>query len=117
MVQKKIIGILGILLILSALILQDDKANDITFLIVGIISAIAGLTLSVKKQSEGWTVAILGLWLIVSAFIPFIDVFPCKYCNDLLIGTIFFAIGRPKINKDKNLITQHDYNNKIQAHK
>ncbi len=100
MVQKKIIGILGIWLMFSAILLQTDKASIINFLIVGIISAIAGFTLAVKKRGEGWTGAIFGLWLIISAFIPIIETLPCKYCNNFLIGTIFIVIGLSKLKKN-----------------
>jgi len=113
MVQKKIIEILGIWLMISAILLQAAEANIINFLIVGIISAIAGFTLTVKKRGEGWTGAILGLWLIISAFIPLIETLPCKYCNNFLIGTIFIVIGLSKFNKEEDLLTPYDYNNKI----
>lgn len=115
MVQKIIIGILGTWLILSALILQADPANNINFLIVGIVSAISGLTLTVKKQGEGWTGAILGLWLIISAFTPIVETMACKYCNNFLIGTIFIVIGLSKFKKEEDLMTPYDYHNKINA--
>ena len=117
MVQKIIIGTLGIWLMLSAIILQTATANIINFLIVGIISAIAGLTLTVKKSIDGWLGAVLGLWLIISSFIPFIETLPCNYCNHFLIGTIFIVLGLSKMKKEEDLMTPYNYNNKLHTHR
>ena len=117
MVQKKIIGTLGIWLMLSSLLLAASSANIINLIIIGIFSAISGLTLTVKKSIEGWTGAILGLWLIISAFIPSIETIPCKYCNAFIIGAIFIVIGFAKIKGHEDLIKPFDYNNKIHSHR
>jgi len=116
MVQKIIIGTLGIWLLVSAILLQSATANAINILAVGIISAISGFTLTVKKTFEGWTGAILGLWLIISAFISSIEITPCKYCNAFIIGVIFIVIGFAKIRKDEDPITSYDYHNKYHTH-
>lgn len=93
MLQKKIIGILGIWLLVSAILLQSAQSNVINLIIVGIVSAIAGLTFTVKKTFEGWIGAVLGLWLIISAFIPSLENVPCRYCNIFATGVVLIIIG------------------------
>ena len=117
MVQKKIIGTLGIWLLLSAMLLQSTAANITNLIIVGIISAISGLTLTVKKSFEGWLGAAIGLWLIISAFIPSLENIPCKYCNAFITGIIFIITGFGKSKEGKDLITPHDYHNNIHTHR
>ena len=113
MVRKKIIGTLGIWLLVSAILFQSAGANTINLIIIGIISAISGLTLTVKRTVEGWIGAIVGLWLIISAFIPSFESIPCKYCNAFTTGIIFIAIGFTNFKKEEDLITPYDYHNKI----
>ena len=113
MVQKKIIATLGIWLLISAILFQTDSANVINLIIVGVISAISGFTLSVKKSFEGWTAAIIGLWLIISAFIPSIENIPCKYCNSFIAGIIYLLIGFAKFKNEEDIMTPYDYHNKI----
>ena len=117
MVQKKIIGTLGIWLLVSAMLLQSAAANTANLIIVGIISAISGLTLTVKKSIEGWIGAVLGIWLIISAFIPSLEIIPCKYCNAFIIGAVFIVIGFAKIKEHEDLIKPFNYNNKIHSHR
>jgi len=117
MLQKKIIGMLGIWLFLSAIVLQATMSNIINFLIVGIISAISGFTLTVKRTVEGWTGAILGLWLIISAFIASIETVPCKYCNAFIIGIIFIVIGFARFNKEEDPMIPNNYHHKIHTHR
>ena len=103
MVQKIIIRALGIWLILSTIFLRTSNAYVLNFLAVGIIAAISGLTLTVKKTIEGWTGAVLGIWLIISAFIPVFEATPCKYCNAIIIGAIFIVIGFAKIKEEESV--------------
>lgn len=117
MVQKKIIGALGIWLLISAIILRSMDTEIINILIVGVIATISGLTLTAKKTFPGWIGAVLGLWLIVSAFIPSTETIPCKYCNTFLIGAIFIVIGIIKFKKEVNLTKPYNYNNKMHTHR
>ena len=117
MIQKKILGTLGVWLLVSAMLMQSGPANTTNLIIVGVISAISGLTLTVKKSIEGWTGALLGLWLIISAFIPSIQTIPYKYCNAFIIGAIFIVIGFAKIKGHEDLIKPFGYNNKVHFHR
>ncbi len=117
MLQKKIIGTLGIWLLVSSVLFQSIQANITNLIIVGIISAISGLTLTVKKSIEGWIGAVLGIWLIISAFIPSLEIIPCKYCNAFISGIIFILIGFVKSKEEEDLITPHDYHNNIHTHR
>lgn len=113
MVQKKIIGALGVWSLVSAIILQSAAANTTNLIIVGIISAISGLTLTVKKSIEGWIGAVLGLWLIISAFIPSLENIPCKYCNTFTAGIVFILIGfvKSKKEEEEDFIAPYEYHN------
>jgi uncharacterized membrane protein YfcA len=93
MLQKKIMGMLGVWLLVSVIVLQSTKSDITNLIIVGVITTISGLTLTLKKYIESWIGAILGLWLIISAFIPSIQNVPCKYYNVIIIGIIFILIG------------------------
>ena len=117
MVRKKIIGTLGIWLLVSAILLQSAAANTTNLIIVGVISAISGLTLTLKKSFESWIGTALGLWLIISAFIPSLEIIPCKYCNSFIAGMIFIVIGFTKFKKEEDLLTPYDYHNKIHTHR
>ncbi len=117
MIQKKILGMLGIWLLVSAMLLQSASANTTNLIFVGVISAISGLTLTLKKSFESWIGAALGLWLIISAFIPSLGNVPCKYCNTFISGIIFILIGFVKSKEGKDLVTPHDYHNNIHAHR
>ncbi len=117
MIQKKIIGVIGIWLLVSAILLQSDTANTMNLIIVGIISAISGFTLTLEKSIESWIGAALGLWLIISAFIPSLENVPYKYCNAFAVGIIFILVGFVKTKEDEDLITPYNYNNKVHSHR
>ncbi len=87
------LGLLGIWLLLSTILFHFHEAGIINFIVVGIISAVAGFTLSAKKTFEGWVGAVLGIWLIFSAFIPSIGTIPSNYYNAFITGLLFILIG------------------------
>ncbi|MFA3781605.1 hypothetical protein ABRY23_00910 [Melioribacteraceae bacterium 4301-Me] len=114
MIQKKIIGILGVWVIVSTILLRSTEANTLNIIVIGVISAISGMTLTLKKSFESWVGAILGLWLIISAFIPSLERVPCKYCNAFAIGITFVVIGFIKFRKKEDPFEPYDnYHNKI----
>ncbi len=116
MVQKKIIGLLGIWLLISAFIFQAADKNLLNFLFVGILSTISGLTLTMKNAVKGWISGSLGLWLIISAFIPFIAKIPWRYINSSIIGVLFILMGF--INFEKIEVTKsYKYYNNIHIHR
>ncbi len=113
MIQKKIIGLLGIWLIISAFIFQTADENLLNFLFIGVLSAISGLTLTVKKTVIGWISGSLGLWLIISAFTSFIAKIPWRYINSCITGALFILIGLVNFRKEIDLIKPYKYDNKI----
>ena len=117
MIQKKILGTLGVWLLVSAMLMQSGPANTTNLIIVGVISAISGLTLTLKKSFESWIGAALGLWLIIAAFIPSIGNVPSKYYNAFALGIVFMIIGFVKEKEDEDLITPYNYQNKIHSHR
>ncbi len=65
--------IFAIWLVIASLIpgIVGSKVANITdFLIVGIVFLITGSTAISKNKAIGWTVLLVGIWLIISAFIP-----------------------------------------------
>ncbi|HUX61444.1 MAG TPA: hypothetical protein VMV32_09055 [Ignavibacteriaceae bacterium] len=117
MVQKKIIGLLGIWLTLSTFIFHTADGNLLNFLLVGILSAISGLTLTVKKTVKGWISGSIGLWLIISAFIPFIAKIPWRYINSTIIGVLFILIGIVNFEKEIDLTKPYKYDSKIHTNR
>ena len=117
MVQKKIIGLLGIWLIISAFIFQTAEQNLLNFLFIGVLSAISGLTLTVKKTVRGWISGSLGLWLIISAFTPFIVKIPWRYINSSIIGVLFIFIGLVNFEKEIDLTKPYKYDNKVHTNR
>ena len=117
MVQKKIIGLLGIWLIISTFIFQATDENLLNFLFVGILSAISGLTLTVKKTVKGWISGSLGLWLIISVFIPFFSKIPWRYINSSIIGVLFILIWLMSFEKEIDLTKPYKFDNKVHIHR
>ena len=117
MVQKKIIGLLGIWLIISIFIFQAANENLLNLLFSGILSAISGLTLTVKKTVKGWISGSLGLWLIISAFTPFITKIPWRYINSSIIGVLFILIGFVNFEKEIDLAKPYSYDSKVHTNR
>ncbi len=113
MVQKKIIGLLGIWLIMSTFILNTADKNLLNFLFIGILTSISGFTLTVKKTVKGWISGSLGLWLIISAYIPFITKIPWRYINSSIIGILFILIGLVNFEKKFDGTDSDKYHNNV----
>jgi len=62
-------------------------------LIVGVIVGIAGFTMIKEKSWQGWTAGILGIWLIIAAFIPSLQAHAGNMWNCIIVGVLLMVAG------------------------
>lgn len=94
-----IIAILGVWVLLTPFAGFGHRAILWNDLLVGAVLAVTGFTLVKSAAWQGWTAGVLGLWLIVAAFIYGLHVEAGLLWNNVLVGAVtaiagFATIGR-----------------------
>ena len=89
--------IFAIWLIVASLIpgiVSSKGWNLADFLIVGIVFLITGIAMLKGPKAVGWVVLIIGIWLIISAFIPGITgAKGASMANGLIFGIIALILS------------------------
>jgi hypothetical protein len=88
-----IIGCLSLLLIAAGIIGVGRQGNLWNDWIMGVIVAVLGFALARIAPVHGIVSGILGLWLIISAFLPDLQVRPGAWWNDIIVGVILAIAG------------------------
>ena len=83
-----IIAIVSLWIILSALIGFTPMFILWSNLISGAIIAIAGFSFAKERPGFGWIAGILGLWILVSGFIPGLQTAPGLLWNGIIVGAV-----------------------------
>ena len=60
---------------------------------------IFGFAMVKDKVWQGWTAAIVGVWLVIAAFIPVLQAHTGNLWNDLLSGILIAIAGYGAISK------------------
>ena len=69
-------------------------------LIIGIVVAYIGYTIVKIKSLQGWISVVMGLWLIISVFIPALLSGAGYIWNDLLSGILIMIAGFGALKND-----------------
>lgn len=88
-----IVGALGLLLILAGVLgvgLQGNIWNDFIF---GGLVALLGFRMAVQAPVQGIISGILGLWLIISAFVPGLQAGDSAWWDDIIVGILLAFTG------------------------
>lgn len=88
-----IIGCMGLLLVLAAILgvgLQGNVWNDFIF---GGIVAVLGFRMASLAPVHGIVSGILGLWLIASAFVAGLQVGAGAWWDDIIVGAVLGLVG------------------------
>jgi sulfite exporter TauE/SafE len=100
-------GILGLWLIVTAFLGFGSSGNLWNDLIVGIIVAILGYSITKPKGWQGWIAFILGLWLIiVGLFIGGLRVGGGALWNNLIVGIIVAITGFGALGGKETTVTK-----------
>ncbi|OQX87183.1 hypothetical protein B6D60_04505 [candidate division KSB1 bacterium 4484_87] len=67
--------------------------------ILGIWLIIAAFLIG-KKAWQGWTAVIFGIWLVIAAFIPSLQAHTGNLWNDLIVGIIIAIAGFGALGKN-----------------
>jgi hypothetical protein len=86
-------AVLGLWLMVAAFLGLGPTVNLWDNLIVGIVVAIASLTILKEKPWQAWLALILGVWMIIAAFIPSLVDGTGYIYNDLISGIIIAIAG------------------------
>lgn len=97
-VTSWIIGILGLWIIVSALLVFTPQVILWSNLVSGIVIAFAGFSFIEEKKEYGWIAGVVGLWIFISAFIPDLLAGPGLSLNGIVAGAVvaidgFFSLG------------------------
>lgn len=98
--QGRVNGILGVYLFIVAFIGYGETGNMWNSLIVGIVTAIAGFSMSKEKPWEGWVSGIVGIWLIIAAFIPSIVGTTTNTLSWILCGLLLTISGFASLGQE-----------------
>lgn len=93
MLNAWIVGILGLWTALSAFLGFAPMGFAWSNWIVGVIAAIAALSMVGRKPVQGWLAGLVAVWLFISGFIPGLRMSPGYWWNDLLVGAAFIVLG------------------------
>jgi hypothetical protein len=88
-----IIGILGLWMIIAGIVGLGLGGNHWNDWIVGAIVATLGFYMSGTAPLQGLLSGALGLWLIVSTFIPGLRAGPGARFDDLFVGVVLAFAG------------------------
>jgi hypothetical protein len=91
--RRWITTLIGFWIVLSAFLgfgAQGYAWND---LLAGAVAFVAGAALIKEWAWEGWTVVILGAWMVIASFISGLHVGGGVYWNNLLVGVAVALIG------------------------
>lgn len=102
MLQNLSIGILGVWLFISGFLGYSFSGNMYNYLIVGILSAVLSLSILSDESKKGWVGGFVGMWLIITAFIPTLTTGIGNIINAVVCGIILMVIGfMPFIKKSE----------------
>ncbi len=94
------VGLLGILQFVLGFFRLSAKAFVGEYILVGLIVAIVGfMMLADKRKWQGWLAGLSGIWLIISAFIPGLNVSAGAFSNCVIVGTLIVAAGFGALTK------------------
>jgi len=62
-------------------------------LLSGAVIAIAGFSFAKEKPENGWIAGILGIWILISGFIPGLQIAPGLLWNGIIAGAIVAIDG------------------------
>ncbi|MGB9592031.1 MAG: SPW repeat domain-containing protein [Candidatus Kryptoniota bacterium] len=86
-------AVLGLWLMVAAFLGFGPTANLWDNLIVGLVVAIASVTILKQKPWQAWLALIFGVWMIIAAFIPSLVDGTGYLYNDLTSGLIIAIAG------------------------
>ncbi len=102
---------LGVWLVTAAFIPAVTASRNATMwdnsLVGGIAVLVGGLAVAGNKQTMCWINAVIGAWLLVSAFIPTI-VGQLSFWNDLSAGVLIIAVSTWAIIRTGSSNVTHD---------
>jgi hypothetical protein len=91
--RGRVIGALGLWIIVAGILGLGETANVWNAWIVGVIVAVEGFSIAADARINGLVAGILGLWLIVSSFIPTLRVGPGVRYDDFFVGVVLAFAG------------------------
>jgi len=85
--------LLGLWLMVAGSVIKTANWNLFDNLIVGIVVAFFGMLLGKVKEWHGWLCYLFGVWLVITAFIPRLEVGGGHLVNNLIVGVLIVIAG------------------------
>jgi hypothetical protein len=85
--------VVGLWIVLSAFLGLGDQGYFWNDVLAGAIGVGSGLALTRDSTWEGWTVAVLGLWMAIASIIPALHAGAGVYWNNILVGAAVAVLG------------------------
>jgi hypothetical protein len=99
--QSWIIGFLGVWIFITPFFEFSPIGNFWNLFICGVIITTAGFTMAKENNMNGRWSGYLGIWLIIAAFLPWIQAYGGSLWNDILVGVILAKLGFSSTGKGK----------------
>lgn len=111
-------GLLGLWIALVPFLGFTPQGNLWNGVVVGGIAVVTGAMLARVSAGKGWTVAILGAWLIAAAFLPGLREGAGLLWNNLIIGLViaYAAFSAPSGGPQLADTRPHDQANHAAHH-
>ena len=94
------VGLLGILQFFLGFFRLSAKAFVGEYILVGLIVAVVGFwMLADKKKWQAWLAGLAGIWLVISAFIPGLNVSAGAFVNCVIVGSVMVGAGFSALTK------------------
>ncbi|HLV32677.1 MAG TPA: SPW repeat protein [Chitinispirillaceae bacterium] len=86
-------GILGVWLFITPFFYFTPSTYAWHNFIVGLVIGFCGFSMSRVRQWEGVLSILVGLWLVISTFIPVLRMYPGVYYNNMITGALAAIAG------------------------
>lgn len=93
--------ILGLWLLVSAFLGFSPDGSAWNYFIVGIAVVCTSFYLIHGKPQQSWVAGILGFWLIIFAYAPFLESGISIYLNNIIVGLLITVTGSSIISSGK----------------
>lgn len=91
--RRWITALIGLWIVLSAFLGFGARGYAWSDLLAGVIAFGAGIALVKEWAWEGWTVVILGAWMVVATFIPGLHAGGAMHVNNIAVGIAISLVG------------------------